>query len=521
MTEPNSTGETHQESESSTDRIEQVSSHTIPQRPYVFQGFSTEQNFAHFALLRYPEVLTVPAPHSFIAKITLRGGPDPGVELDSLVRVAEEREAEGTLGTVWFPTRAPGDDIVLNEDSRVLIIGPVRKGHSIDAVFATVAERQSSFPTNDPCARELYEGCDEFTAWWLLKDPQRLRISGLEKIPGHHHGTDRPAQESFNSPLTFACWSLPRAFSGVDGQEESARDPRPATPRLPLELSQKDSPGLHTCFFGVDFSGGREAAAGNPKIWIAKWDTANGQLTLRSGTDGPGFRRRDLPKEIASDPGFWLMDFPFGIPSEIAQLTTSSHHADWWRKCAAAVAEENGATTLRDTIRAAADNANVKWSTKRRVDTQHGTTWFPLFEQLYRQTMFGAGEVLSPLEGVDNVAILPWDATQLLNKASVVAEGFPGITLRNRLGLPGSGYKGKTASHQVRRNEIISHLRHLLPIQPDIAERASADREGDAIDALLLVVAAQATSRITPSEWAIHLETLTVEGRRGEGWFPA
>ncbi len=232
-------------------------------------------------------------------------------------------------------------------------------------------------------------------------------------------------------------------------------------------------------------------------------------------------RRRDLPAEIAANPGFWVIDFPFGIPSEIAQPVGAHGHIDWWRMCAEAVGEGNGATAFRDTIRFATNQANRVWSTRRRVDLEHGTTWFPLFEQLYRQTIFGAGEVLNQLESRENVAILPWDAHRIAGRTSVVAEGFPGVALRNRLGLPASGYKGGTAAHGDRRDEIIDRLRLLMPIPDGVAERASADREGDAIDALLLALAAQSASGIAAEQWTRSLEALAAEGRQGEGWFAA
>ncbi|MEI8369236.1 MAG: hypothetical protein WCJ31_12450 [Planctomycetia bacterium] len=480
-------------------------------------------------------------PSSFIAKITERGGPAPDLELDSLVRIAEERD-DGS-DTVWFATRVPGVDLQIVDGSRVLIIAPVRDGEPIEAVFAVVKERRDT-PPNDPVAKELYEGHAGLQGWWRLESPMRLKFKSLEDIPGLHATTENQAIQTFGGQTTFAYWNLPLTMEQVGTPE--ARDERvenvielpPVGPQQVVSppghveriagsappaartQTQPDPSSQGTCFYGVDFSGGREINGRNSKIWIAKWDTGANTLTLECGADQPGFRRTDLPAKIAKNPGWWVIDFPFGIPTPIARLQNYNHHTQWWNACADAVSGGQEATALRDQIRDVVRNAGEQWSRRRGVDTQHETTWFPLFEQLYRQTVHGAGEVLASLHNEPSVAILPWDANAINDSVtSFVSEGFPGITLRSRLGLPATGYKGKTTLHAGNREMILDRLATLLLITEDVRRRAVDDSEGDAVDAILLVVAARNSCEFGIAEWQKQLNCLGEQGL--EGWFPA
>jgi hypothetical protein len=480
-------------------------------------------------------------PSSFIAKITERGGPAPELELDSLVRVAEERE-DGS-DTVWFATKIPGKDLEIVDGSRVLIISPVRDGQPIEAIFAVVREKRDT-PPNDPAAEELYEGHEGLRGWWRLESPVRLKFNSLNDIPGSHADTDNLAAQSLSGQASFVYWNLPltihqyvtpkagceradnvielpavgskQVVSPPGRGERIAGFPSPAA----QTQTQPDPISQGTCFYGVDFSGGREINGRNSKIWIAKWDTGANTLTLECGTDQPGFRRTDLPAKIAKNPGWWVIDFPFGIPAPIARLQNYNHHTQWWNACADALSGGQEATAFRDQIRDVVRNAGEQWSRRRGVDTQHETTWFPLFEQLYRQTVHGAGEVLASLHNEPSAAILPWDANAINDSVtSFVSEGFPGITLRSCLGLPATGYKGKTTLHSGNREMILDRLATLLPITEDVRRRAVDDSEGDAVDAILLAVAARNSCEFGIGEWQKQLNCLGEQGL--EGWFPA
>ena len=159
----------------------------------------------------------------------------------------------------------------------------------------------------------------------------------------------------------------------------------------------------------------------------------------------------------------------------------------------------------------------MKWSTRRAVDREVGATWFPFFEQLYRQTITGARDVLRTLaeRGADKARILPFDASGDQYRGSVVVEGFPGWTLRC-CGLGAVGYKQSHEAARKQRLAIVNHLRGSgVPVSDEDVARAVDDSEGDAVDALVLLLAAHRTSRRMASEW---LEARRVHGCT-EGWF--
>jgi hypothetical protein len=153
--------------------------------------------------------------------------------------------------------------------------------------------------------------------------------------------------------------------------------------------------------------------------------------------------------------------------------------------------------------------------------TSHKTTWFPLFEQLYRQTIYGPSEVLLPLYD-EGVCILPWGWAALTNSA-VVVEGFPGATVRDQLLKRRVSYKGSTSAHGLARQAIVRALKSspfAIPIPDDVAGRAVEDRNGDALDALVLLVSSWISHRLPPHEWGRQLSLLDFAEAAVEGWFP-
>lgn len=459
-------------------------------------------------------------PSSFIARVSDQGGPTADLELRGLVEVAQ---FEQVGGTVWFATKIPGNDLAINPSSRVLIIGPARSGQPINAVFAVVKERRESLP-DDAYAKELYEGHDDLKAWWKLESPVAVSFQSLDDIPGTHSTSGKTARESFSGQASFAYWDLPATLPEGATPTSSASQTPPGIER-DASMTSTGTSGHGDCFYGVDFSGGQETNGSNPKIWIAKWDTATNDLTLECGGDGPGFRRTDLPGKIVNGHGWWAIDFPFCIPSPIAELMGYRNNTQWWSACATALTNGLTATAFRDQIRENVVNSGQPWSQRRAIDVEHGTTWFPLFEQLYRQTIHGAGEVLAQLPEKATVAVLPWDANAVGDgKTSFVSEGFPGVTIRSCLGLPATGYKGNTAAHFAGRVSILGRLASQsvgLPITHDVFLRAAEDTEGDAVDALVLVVAARLARQFGTSQWQQQLVRLNQRGLLVEGWFPS
>ena len=197
---------------------------------------------------------------------------------------------------------------------------------------------------------------------------------------------------------------------------------------------------------------------------------------------------------------------------------------DWarWPDYLAWCASRPNATELRDEARRRVDEGGGRWSVRRQVDQRNGTTWFPFFEQLYRQTIRGAADVLSPLacRSRDEVRVLPWhgdDPAAFASRGTAVIEGFPGLAIAS-LGLSSTGYKGPGASRKDRRQTIVEALvEAALPIPPDVAARAVEDTEGDALDALTLLLSARRAAGRSAEEWG--RQKAVADGWRIEGWF--
>jgi hypothetical protein len=128
---------------------------------------------------------------------------------------------------------------------------------------------------------------------------------------------------------------------------------------------------------------------------------------------------------IKRESGWWSLDFPFGIAKETACALKLSSWQEWLSWCG----RELDATMLRDEARESTNRAGVTWGQRRQVDKDNQTAWFPLFEQLYRQTIYGAREVLLPLSK-QGFCVLPWGWTAI-EKTTVVVEGFPGAIVRD------------------------------------------------------------------------------------------
>ncbi len=472
--------------------------------------------------------------HHFVAKLIAGGGPPPLAELENIILQVGDSEEP----LAWLATRKPGAGWQQRDDSLCIAFFDNREHDCIDAVVAKIVGRQIEMP-KVPAVRELHEGHFGFQAWWQLAEPVRLRFTSLDTVPGLSK-KGRSARQTFSGSNTFAYWSFddrnnPRLFDSVVATLSNRgvrAEPsfRQAEERLPVSTpaprTNKEQisslPGRTNNLYGVDFSGGRETARGNPKIWIASWLLGQKTLTLRCGTDGPALCRSNLAEHVRRTHGWWALDFPFGVAKETASAileTPDLSWSDWLRWCAGGP----DATERRDLARKRTDAARVRWSTRRSVDDEHGTTWFPLFEQLYRQTIYGCGEVLLPLfqQKRSEVRVLPWH--HLEDAPVVVTEGFPGITIRGRLNLAGSGYKGSRVEHRHERQRILDALMrepYFLPIPPNVQTRAEEDTEGDAVDALVLLIAAWASQTLDSATWQECRQELENDDRLIEGWFP-
>ena len=457
---------------------------------------------------------------SFLAKFTATEGlPDPLVELASIVEQTSPGDGmhdDHDRDFAWFATRL-GKTGNHYKGARCMVFARLTDG-SIEAVSGTICDRRTSIP-DDAFIKELY-GEQHQGVWWKIKDVESVKFRSIDDLPGRSK-TGRTATETFAGSCSFAYWN----FDGTGAVKkcDSERGHAAARPYPTAGLSPDFSIPSSTLLHGVDFSGARETYEGNQKLWIASWDTASGFIDLINGVDG-NFRRADLPKRIADDGGWWVIDFPFGIAAEIGAVLPGNVNnlSAWLEFC-----NHDGRRGddyprhRRDAARAAAIANNVVWSTRRQIDIDNQTTWFPLFEQLYKQTITGAAEVLFPLhtQFSGQVSILPWHPMHKVH--AHVVEGFPGLVLRGLLGLSSTGYKGQQAGRRERREMIVSELRRVLPISTAIAAAAINDAEGDALDALLLLLSAAQCANTDRQIWQYQLQRLEQTNRMVEGWFPS
>jgi hypothetical protein len=117
---------------------------------------------------------------------------------------------------------------------------------------------------------------------------------------------------------------------------------------------------------------------------------------------------------------------------------------------------------------------------------------------------------------------MPW-AGHKPYASAVVVEGFPGATIRDRLLNRRVSYKGRTSAHKIERQAIVRALKSTpfaIPISDEVAAKAVADAEGDALDALVLLVGSWIAHGLSADEWRQQLAHLNSSNASVEGWFP-
>jgi len=390
-----------------------------------------------------------------------------------------------------------------------------------------VIDRTTKAP-DEPATRELYRDRGEFVAWWHIRNPIQVRFESLNKIPGCNWKSKLGAANVFKGQVSFTYWDFGAesfedlACAGVvDLHVSHSAVPLVAAPdetSSPMDPSCEGWPPPECPVYGVDFSGGEEGRCGNRKIWVATWLPGK-NVGLRCGwTENTADKicRRDLPGLINRGPGWWSLDFPFGIAKETACALKLNSWQEWLGWCG----REGDPTMLRDEARELTKRAGVPWGQRRQVDKDNQTTWFPLFEQLYRQTIYGAREVLLPLSK-EGPCILPW-GWMALQKPTVLVEGFPGATVRDHLLRRRVSYKGDTGAHRTARKAILKALKSspfVMPIPDDVATKAIEDQEGDALDALVLLLGSWISLRLPVDRWKQQLARLDGCDSTVEGWF--
>ncbi|MYH27430.1 MAG: DUF429 domain-containing protein [Acidobacteria bacterium] len=446
-------------------------------------------------------------------KLTRQGGPDPVSELQRVFEAAQDDPA----GVSWVATRKPGAGFTARSDSQLLAFALDEEGNCL-ALTARVVSRHDTLP-RAALVRDMYEDYEDvFRAYWRIGDVN-LKLIPYEELPGTTAGGGLRIPDAFRrGQMSFAYWlPEPSAEASAPGRRvDPARVKTQPSSAYALSVPVPSAVRLDrptVPLHGVDFSGARETGGRNGKIWIATWRPDRAFVQLKSGGDDPGIDRSGLATMVIEGGGTWVVDFPFGPPAAVAEV------AGWatWREYLAWCGSDPNPTTLRDQLREDCRLADVHWSTKRAIDRSLGTTWFPFFEQLYRQTITGGRDVLFPLSQAkrDRTRILPFhDCAPATNELSVVVEGFPGATLAN-YGLPSTGYKHKGCAAEEQRRLIVDSLIGLgIPISGTDASTAAQDAEGDAVDALVLLCAAWNASR-READWRDRVG----EHSAIEGWF--
>jgi hypothetical protein len=77
--------------------------------------------------------------------------------------------------------------------------------------------------------------------------------------------------------------------------------------------------------------------------------------------------------------------------------------------------------------------------------------------------------------------------------------------------------------HKRERQNIISAINarpFRLPIPDDVADKAVDDEDGDALDALVLIVGRWIARGLSADEWNCQLDGIDCRGATVEGWFP-
>jgi hypothetical protein len=266
--------------------------------------------------------------------------------------------------------------------------------------------------------------------------------------------------------------------------------------------------------FGVDFSAASDAGR---HIWICR--AHPGSAGIRVESVDPlvklpgGARDREsslaslVQKVLEAPRSAWGFDFSFGLPVELLASDETAAASGWERQLAALTAWAD-ADEMRRWCRKRAGGRELR----RQTDEEASTPFSPYNLRIYRQTYHGIRDVLRPLWGRPDVAILPMDALPAGGPAEAEGRlpfnvGRPGsrvphiylmetcpASLLRQLGyLPElSRYKGEAGWRAERRAAILGRLIEaglVRPVGHGLRSRIVDDVHGDALDAVLAAVA--------------------------------
>jgi hypothetical protein len=235
-------------------------------------------------------------------------------------------------------------------------------------------------------------------------------------------------------------------------------------------------------FFGIDFSGARDAGA---RTWIAsaRLNARKIQLlnvfpasSLPAGNIERALTMRALQQFITSEPeGVFGLDFPFSIhASQMAQPSWLDFAQTFQQRFPNADAFYKS-------------NGGAGNELRRQSDSAARTPFAPTNLRIYRQTFYGIRDLLAPLTISQRATVFPMQIPQ--SGLPVLIEVCPAVTLR-RLNLRLNGYKGTTEFARSQRIRIVDGLlKANLVLNHEQMELVIANTGGDALDSVIAAFA--------------------------------
>jgi hypothetical protein len=261
---------------------------------------------------------------------------------------------------------------------------------------------------------------------------------------------------------------------------------------------------------GVDFSGAIDAGS---KVWVAIGALVEGTLELEHVCPGKDLHESGTTRDqclsalqhfIASRPGSALgLDFPFGLPAPLVEeenwgkfvLTFGNRYLD--------------PKQFREACRKAVCGKELK----RQTDQERQTPFSPYNLRLYKQTYFGIRDVLAPLVKDQAACILPMQSAS--PHKPWVLEVCPASTLKQAGLYLHYKDKGKKEKHADDRALIFEKMREsasLLVKAPELRSRVVDDPRGDALDAVIAMLATARALRNLANSPVVLPEAYALEG---------
>ncbi|MBC7808964.1 MAG: DUF429 domain-containing protein [Akkermansiaceae bacterium] len=275
--------------------------------------------------------------------------------------------------------------------------------------------------------------------------------------------------------------------------------------------------------YGVDFSGARFAGK---NTWIARLEppsiyAKNEPLLLASLSSletlaGTAERAPALAHLVdlirASEGALWAMDFPFGLPVEVMEPG-----AGWARQFRFLHAYKHDAYAAGLECVRRARMIGDALHIRRATDTENKAPFDSYHYRIIYQTFHGMWDVLRPLRGDRETAILPFHEYRVPSARRVLVEACPASTLK-RMGLPFQNYKepggGTLAAKRLRpRWDILDGLTPHVAISKAHRKVIMENGGGDALDAIIAGVGAADAMRRTASKTEMASESLVREGK--------